>query len=88
VLETYSAKGIRFYAPATAYAEAEKYLQALLNKRGEPNIDAAAALTNLRGLVNTIEQEEYTSFEDEARLRLKGRDEDDWHVLAAALSMA
>ncbi len=32
VLETYTAQGIRFYAPEVAYADAEKYLPALLKK--------------------------------------------------------
>jgi hypothetical protein len=34
LLETYSEHGIRFYAPEVSYANAEKYLPALLNKRG------------------------------------------------------
>lgn len=32
VLETYTAQGIRFYAPEVAYADAEKYVPALLKK--------------------------------------------------------
>ena len=33
LLDQYSQQGIRFYAPETAYAEAEEYLPTLLRKR-------------------------------------------------------
>ena len=32
----HSQQGIRFYAPETAYAEAEEYLPTLLRKKGKP----------------------------------------------------
>jgi predicted nucleic acid-binding protein len=50
LLETYAVHGIRFYAPEVAYADAEKYLPALLTKRGKSNNDllATLAVCNLR----------------------------------------
>jgi predicted nucleic acid-binding protein len=42
----------------------------------------------LQDLVEPISQEAYGLFEDESRQRLRGRDEDDWPVLAAALSLS
>lgn len=88
LLETYAVRGIRFYAPEIAYADAERYLPTLLGKRGKPDTDVPAALAYLRSLVEPIEQDGYGLFEAEARQRLRGRDEEDWPILAAALSLS
>jgi predicted nucleic acid-binding protein len=88
LLDHYSQQGIRFYAPETAYAEAEEYLPTLLRKKGKPDTDLAAALRYLKSKVEPVERESYGIFETEARARLAGRDDDDWPVLAAALALA
>ena len=88
LLETYAVRGIRFYAPEVAYTDAEKYLPALLAKRGKPNSDVSATLTYLQSLIEPIGEEAYGLFEADARQRLRGRDEEDWPVLAAALSLS
>ncbi len=88
LLETYSARGLHFYAPDEAYEDAEKYLPALLRKRGKPETDVVAAIQYIRTLVQTIQRDAYEYFEQEARERLRGRDEDDWPILAAALSLS
>ena len=86
--ETYAVNGIRFYAPEVAYADAEKYLPALLSKRGKSNNDVPAALAYLQSLIEPIGEETYGLFEADARQRLRGRDEEDWPVLATALSLS
>lgn len=88
LLETYAARSIRFYTPEVAYADTEKYLPALLNKHRKSDVDVPAALIYLQSLVEPIGQEAYGLFETEARQRLRGRDEEDWPVLAAALSLS
>jgi predicted nucleic acid-binding protein len=88
LLESYAPHGVRFYAPEVAFADAERYLPALLNKRGKPNTDVPAALAYLESMIEPIGQEGYSLFEAEARGRLRGRDEEDWPVLAAALSLS
>jgi predicted nucleic acid-binding protein len=88
LLETYAAHGIRFYAPEVAYADAEKYLPALLTKRGKSNSDVPATLAYLQSLIEPIGEETYGLFEADARQRLRGRDEGDWPVLATALSLS
>jgi len=87
LLETYSAKGIHFYAPGTVFAEAEKYLPILLAKRGKPAADVVAAIEYFRTLIEPVDHEFYDLFETEARRRLQGRDENDWPVLATALGL-
>ncbi|HEX4064754.1 MAG TPA: PIN domain-containing protein [Acidobacteriaceae bacterium] len=88
LLDTYGARGVAFYTPEVAYADAEKYLPALLARRGKPDIDLPAALVYLRSLVEPVGLEVFGLFEAEARERLRGRDEEDWPVLAAALALS
>jgi hypothetical protein len=47
-----------------------------------------AALAYLQSLIQPILQDPYGLFEEEARQRLRGRDEEDWPVLAAALALS
>jgi predicted nucleic acid-binding protein len=85
LVETYSAQGVRFFVPESAFADAEKYLPGLLAKRGKSNSDLAASIAYLRQLIESVDPEFYAAFENDARERLRGRDEGDWHVLATAL---
>jgi predicted nucleic acid-binding protein len=88
LLETYAGHGLRFYAPDAAYADAEKYLPALLRKRGTSDVDLAAAIEYLKTIIEPIQRDAYDFFENEARERLRGRDEGDWPILAAALGLS
>ena len=60
----------------------------MLRKRGKPDVDLPAALSYLQSLIQPILQDSYALFEEEARQRLRGRDEEDWPVLAAALALS
>jgi predicted nucleic acid-binding protein len=88
LLDTYTARGVRFYAPDVAFADARKYLPPLLLKKGKPLANVSAAIDYLQHIIETVDQEFYALFEAEARQRLRGRDEDDWPVLATALGLA
>jgi predicted nucleic acid-binding protein len=88
LLERYAGSGIRFLAPDAAFADAEKYLPLLLEKRGMPSGGVSESLKYLQLLIEPVELETYSGFEAEARERLHGRDEEDWPVLATALAMA
>jgi predicted nucleic acid-binding protein len=59
----------------------------LLRKRGKLDADVSASFQYLRQIIETADSEMYAAFEGEARQRLRGRDEDDWPVLAAALAL-
>jgi len=87
LLETYTARGAVFYAPDVAYADAEKYLPPLLQKRHKTETDVPATLGYLQHLIEPVDRESYGIFEEEARERLRGRDEEDWPVLASALAL-
>ena len=88
LIEAYAAQGVRFFAPDIAFEDAEKYLPTLLKKRGKPDIEVLASLEYLRHLIEPVERDLYVTFEDEARQRLRGRDENDWPILASALGLA
>lgn len=87
LLETYTARGVVFYAPDVAYADAQKYLPELLQKRQKLETDLPATLRYLQHLAEPVDRESYGLFEEEARERLRGRDEEDWPVLACALAL-
>ena len=87
ILETFAARGVRFFAPDVAFDDAERYLPALLERRGKPDTDVPASLEYLRHIIDTVDRDFYGSFESEARQRLRGRDEHDRPVLAAALGL-
>lgn len=44
VLETYAPQSVRFYSPEQRFADAEKYLPALLQKRSKATDELAATL--------------------------------------------
>jgi predicted nucleic acid-binding protein len=86
LIEAY-AEETSFFVPRPAYSDAEKYLPALVLKRGGDPNKALAVLRALADLVDLIDQEIYNEFEEEARRRLGDRDPEDWPILAAALAL-
>jgi predicted nucleic acid-binding protein len=56
LLEDYAGRGIRFYAPDVAYADAEKYLPLLLARRGKSSADVTATIQHLQTLVEPVER--------------------------------
>jgi predicted nucleic acid-binding protein len=87
IIETYEPQGLRFFTPDVAFDDAEKYLPLLLKKRGISHADLPGSLDYLRSVIEPVHAELYRLFENEALLRLRGRDEDDWPVLATALGL-
>ena len=78
-------RATRFVAPEAMVAEAEEHLPAILSKRGVPAADGMAVLNAICKVIQTVDHEAYSAFEETAKLRLAQRDIDDWPVLAAAL---
>lgn len=88
LVETYVPRGARFFAPDVCFDDAEKYLPVLLKKHDRPHADVPATLGYLRNVISPVYGDLYGAFEDEARERLRGRDEGDWPILATALGLA
>jgi predicted nucleic acid-binding protein len=68
-----------------AYADARKYLPALLDKRGVDPIPAMQVLDALERIVHPLDVEVYGGLQQQALRRIKTRDADDWPVLACAM---
>ena len=78
---------MKFFAPDVAYADARKYLPALLKKRGVDINAALLLLDRLEGVVQSIETELYDGLQQQALQRIAIRDADDWPVLACAMKL-
>lgn len=76
---------VKFFAPDVAYADARKYLPALLRKRGVDFSAAMLVLDRLEGVVQSIDAELYEGMQLQALQRIAVRDADDWPVLACAM---
>lgn len=80
-----NADKVSLNAPAAAFAEARRYVPALLARRGIETSAAAAKLNALMTLVNVIDAASYEPWRAAALERIGRRDPDDWPALACAL---
>jgi predicted nucleic acid-binding protein len=83
-----NAATVKFFAPDVAYADARKYLPALLTKRGVNSAAAMAVLDTLESIVRPLERDLYAGLQQQALQRIALRDADDWPVLACAMTIA
>ncbi len=88
LIENYSDQGLRFFTPDVAFADAERYLPDLFKSRGRALTDLPATLEYLVHAIELIDRDAYGLFEQEARVRQRGRDEEDWPILASALALS
>lgn len=77
---------VEFLAPDTAFAESREWLPKVLERRNTPVQPALAVLDLLSDLVQVVDHEVYLLNEPIARNRIAKRDEEDWPVLAVALT--
>jgi predicted nucleic acid-binding protein len=78
---------VQFLAPDAVFVEARGHLPDLLKRRRVPFAPAMQYLESLGELIQTVEREVYGGFEAIARVRLRGRDLNDWPILATALAL-
>ena len=78
---------IELVAPDVAFDEARKHLPQVIQRRKLQQEPFMAYFASLADIVQTVELESYSAFETIARQRLARRDEDDWPILAAALTL-
>lgn len=78
---------VQFFAPDVAYADARKYLPALLEKRGVKSESAMTVLDTLESIVRPLELGVYAGLQTQAIQRIAIRDADDWPVLACAMTI-
>lgn len=80
-----NAATVKFFSPDVAYADARKYLPALLEKRGVQSAAAMAVLDALESIVKPLEFDLYAGLQQQALQRISMRDADDWPILACAM---
>ena len=68
---------VKFFAPGVAYADARKYLPALLEKRGVKSAAAMAVLDALESIVHLLQFDLYAGLQQQALQRIAMRDADD-----------
>ena len=83
-----NADSVQFFAPDVAYADARKYLPALLEKRGVNRESAMTVLDALESIVRPLELGVYAGMQTQALQRIAVRDADDWPVLACAMTIS
>lgn len=82
-----NAATVKFFTPDVAYADARKYLPALLEKRAVRGDAAMSVLDSLHAVVQSIEFEFYSGIQQQALQRIAIRDAGDWPVLACAMTL-
>jgi predicted nucleic acid-binding protein len=82
-----NADKVQFFSPDVAYADARKYLPAILEKRGVHSESAMAVLDALQIIVRPLELGVYAGFKAQALERIATRDAEDWPVLACAMAI-
>lgn len=82
-----NASAVKFFTPDVAYADARKYLPAILEKRGVDSAAAMKVLTGLEPIVQVVDLEAYVGMQQPALRRIAVRDADDWPVLACAMAL-
>ena len=82
-----NAATVKFFSPDVAYADARKYLPALLEKRGVQSAAAMAVLDTLESIVQPLDFDLYADPQQQALQRIAMRDADDWPVLACTMTI-
>lgn len=78
---------IDFFTADVCWADAEKYLPMLFEKRKLPSNPALTLLSNLKNIIQVADEEIYKEHNKEAQKRMKGRDIEDWPIAATALAL-
>jgi predicted nucleic acid-binding protein len=73
--------GVRLVAPVAAIAEAQEHVPDIIEARKLPPTDLLIALDSVLSVLNVIEPELYTPYEQSARERIRTRDQSDWRAL-------
>lgn len=84
ILETYEDVAA-FYSPDVCFAEAEKYITEVAERRGLDSKLAKSILEHVSRIVLPVDQALYQGHENLARERIERRDPHDWPVVAVAL---
>lgn len=78
---------VEFHAPVECFDDARRYLPDLLERRGIDSAPALEVLDGFEGLIHPLAESTYLAAREDALARIATRDERDWPILAAALTL-
>ncbi|MFZ2499684.1 PIN domain-containing protein [Methanosarcina sp.] len=78
---------IDFFTADVCWADAEKYLPILFEKRKLPSNSALTLLSKLKNIIQIADEAIYKEYSKEAQKRMKNRDIEDWPIAASALAL-
>lgn len=78
---------VAFFAPRECFDDARRYLPGLLSRRGVDPAPALEVLDRFEGVIQVLDEPAYEGARGEALARIASRDEHDWPILAAALTL-
>lgn len=78
---------VAFFAPRECFDDARRYLPGLLERRGVDPTAALALLDLFEGIIQVLDEATYSGARADALARIGERDERDWPILAAALTL-
>ncbi|MFC0134505.1 nucleotide-binding protein [Massilia eurypsychrophila] len=78
---------VSLFTPDLAWAEANRYVPALLTKRSKGTQDGMQYLNRPSQIVRIVGSDSYRGLERQAQARIGARDPNDWPVLACAMSL-
>jgi predicted nucleic acid-binding protein len=77
---------VDFFTADVCIFDAEKYLPILFQKRNLPSTPALDLLSNMKCILNIIEENVYKEHKIESIKRIGNRDLQDWPIIATALT--
>lgn len=77
----------QFFTPDACYLDAKKYLPPLFEKRNLPAQEALNVLEQLTCLIEVVDYDFYSFYEEQAKERIAMRDVNDWSIVALALTL-
>ena len=76
---------VDFFTPDVCFKDARRLLKELAEERGFDPTLALKLIGEFAQVVESVDRSVYSDYEIAARLRIAGRDPDDWPIVAAAL---
>jgi predicted nucleic acid-binding protein len=77
----------QFFTPDECYLDARKYLPPLFEKRNLPAQEALDVLEQLTCLIEVVDYDLYSFYEEQAKQRIAMRDINDWTIVALVLTL-
>jgi predicted nucleic acid-binding protein len=78
-------ESIEFLTPEGCFAEAERNIVGIFARKSISSTGPVRTLKDAQQLVGQIVADDYSLHEEDARARMRSRDETDWPIVASAL---